>query len=88
MVCLTDFTPGHALTVLPCEHRFCPDCIARWLELSPLCPCCKQDSQVHGESILRRGVWTRLRGVVKLDGAPPGYGAGGSGNAGPGESKT
>ena len=57
-ICLADFTAGEELIVLPCEHRFCSaGCIERWIVISSNCPLCKQDCKVHGEPMLRKGVW-------------------------------
>ena len=46
-VCLTGYTPGEQLRVLPCKHYFHRECIDQWLgerrksEWLPSCPLCK-----------------------------------------------
>jgi len=42
-VCLSDFTPGDPLRLLPCGHRFHVECIDRWLRSKSVnCPLCNQ----------------------------------------------
>lgn len=40
VVCLEDFSPGHQLRTLPCEHRFHKECIDQWFSQSGHCPVC------------------------------------------------
>ena len=54
-ICIREFEEGDTLSVLPCDHRFCPECIERWLQLSPLCPVCRSPATVHGSPLLRQG---------------------------------
>jgi len=43
-VCLAAFEPEDVLAVLPCQHRFHRDCIAKWLsECRSKCPLCGED---------------------------------------------
>ena len=51
-ICIDDFVHGQILTILPCNHRFCPSCIKQWLDISTLCPCCKQDVAVRVDNWL------------------------------------
>lgn len=57
-ICIRDYEIGDTLSVLPCNHRFCPECIERWLQLSPLCPVCRATATVHGSPLVRRGEWS------------------------------
>jgi hypothetical protein len=59
-ICISDFDDGQHISVLPCEHRFCPECIKRWFQVSTLCPCCKRDAMQDGALAVRPG---RFRGV-------------------------
>ncbi|KAL6870679.1 hypothetical protein ACP4OV_014527 [Aristida adscensionis] len=54
-VCLEDFAAGDALSVMPCAHRFHEACLAEWLGLSRLCPCCRHALPGEGEGEGRRG---------------------------------
>ncbi|GLI64538.1 hypothetical protein VaNZ11_007832 [Volvox africanus] len=41
-VCLEKYTPGRtAITILPCTHAFCSDCIRPWLAAHSTCPVCR-----------------------------------------------
>ncbi|CAM0148122.1 unnamed protein product [Urochloa decumbens] len=40
-ICIEDFEVGDELSVMPCAHGFHKGCIAKWLERSRLCPCCR-----------------------------------------------
>ncbi|KAL8684334.1 MAG: hypothetical protein Q9224_006427 [Gallowayella concinna] len=43
-VCTDDFTKGQDVRVLPCNHKFHPDCIDPWLlNVSGTCPMCRVD---------------------------------------------
>ncbi|KAL8913956.1 MAG: hypothetical protein Q9171_001341 [Xanthocarpia ochracea] len=43
-VCTDDFTKGQDVRVLPCNHKFHPDCIDPWLlNVSGTCPMCRTD---------------------------------------------
>jgi hypothetical protein len=57
-ICIRDYEEGDTLSVLPCDHRFCPECIERWLQLSSLCPVCRATATVHGSPLVRRGKWS------------------------------
>ena len=41
-ICLSELQPGETVISLACCHSFHAKCAKRWLELSPLCPLCKQ----------------------------------------------
>jgi hypothetical protein len=63
-ICTEDFSKGEEVRVLPCNHKFHPDCVDPWLlNVSGTCPLCRIDlrpeeernqeevaSQVEGES--------------------------------------
>jgi hypothetical protein len=59
VICLDDFTHSQVLSVLPCNHRFCPACIKQWLEISSLCPCCKRDATVDGVLVIHTGKYNK-----------------------------
>ena len=59
VICLDDFAHSQVLSVLPCNHRFCPDCIRQWLEISSLCPCCKRDATVDGVLVVHTGKYNK-----------------------------
>ncbi|KAL6906083.1 hypothetical protein ACP4OV_003684 [Aristida adscensionis] len=42
-VCLEEFDDGEEVSVVPCArgHEFHPDCIAKWLGQSNMCPLCR-----------------------------------------------
>ncbi|KAL8956992.1 MAG: hypothetical protein Q9183_006171, partial [Haloplaca sp. 2 TL-2023] len=43
-VCVDDFTKGQDVRVLPCNHKFHPECIDPWLlNVSGTCPLCRVD---------------------------------------------
>ena len=59
VICLDDFIHSQVLSVLPCNHRFCPACIKQWLEISSLCPCCKRDATVDGVLVIHTGKYNK-----------------------------
>ena len=43
-ICTEDFTRGEEVRVLPCKHKFHPDCVDPWLlNISGTCPLCRID---------------------------------------------
>lgn len=42
-ICLCEMTKGVQVRKLPCEHKFHPKCIDKWLSTNKCCPVCKQD---------------------------------------------
>ncbi|OAL24018.1 hypothetical protein AYO20_10763 [Fonsecaea nubica] len=58
-ICTEDFKKGEEVRVLPCNHKFHPDCIDPWLlNVSGTCPLCRidlrpQTQEIEGEE--RRG---------------------------------
>ena len=43
-ICTEDFTKGEDIRVLPCNHKFHPDCVDPWLlNVSGTCPLCRID---------------------------------------------
>lgn len=66
-ICTEDFERGQDQRVLPCDHRFHPECIDPWLlNVSGTCPLCRvdlrpqksrtsQDVDENGNPILREG---------------------------------
>ena len=80
-ICIRDYEDGDTLSVLPCDHTFCPDCIERWFQLSQYCPNCKRDATIHGIPLVRRGNWSS-----KAKNRNSGSAVAGGGGAG--ESKT
>ncbi|KAL8673735.1 MAG: hypothetical protein Q9168_001842 [Polycauliona sp. 1 TL-2023] len=48
-VCTDDFTKGQDVRVLPCNHKFHPECIDPWLlNVSGTCPMCRIDLRPTG----------------------------------------
>jgi len=41
-ICLDCYSPGAAITSLPCKHAFHSGCISTWLSASNRCPLCRQ----------------------------------------------
>ena len=49
-ICTEDFTKGEEVRVLPCNHKFHPDCVDPWLlNVSGTCPLCRVDLRPQGE---------------------------------------
>ena len=49
-ICTEDFTKGEEVRVLPCNHKFHPDCVDPWLlNVSGTCPLCRIDLRPGGE---------------------------------------
>ena len=49
-ICTEDFTKGEEVRVLPCNHKFHPDCVDPWLlNVSGTCPLCRIDLRPQGE---------------------------------------
>uniref|UniRef100_H0Y1T3 RING-type E3 ubiquitin transferase n=1 Tax=Otolemur garnettii TaxID=30611 RepID=H0Y1T3_OTOGA len=42
-VCITEYTEGNKLRVLPCSHEYHVHCIDRWLSDNSTCPICRND---------------------------------------------
>ena len=40
--CTICFDPINSLKKLSCNHVFCKDCIFKWINVSPFCPCCRR----------------------------------------------
>ena len=60
-ICTEDFTKGQEVRVLPCNHKFHPDCVDPWLlNVSGTCPLCRIDlrpeEQVAGNVEVGSGV--------------------------------
>jgi len=48
-ICTEDFTIGEEVRVLPCNHKFHPDCVDPWLlNVSGTCPLCRIDLRSQG----------------------------------------
>lgn len=49
-ICTEDFTKGEEVRVLPCNHKFHPDCVDPWLlNVSGTCPLCRIDLRPEEE---------------------------------------
>jgi hypothetical protein len=49
-ICTEDFTIGEEVRVLPCNHKYHPDCVDPWLlNVSGTCPLCRIDLRPQGE---------------------------------------
>ena len=60
-ICLSDFNENQELSILPCEHRFCSECIDIWLHTSPTCPSCRSSTLVHGEPLVIKGAFSKRK---------------------------
>ncbi|RMD42944.1 hypothetical protein DV735_g2234, partial [Chaetothyriales sp. CBS 134920] len=50
-ICTEDFTQGEEMRVLPCNHKFHPECVDPWLlNVSGTCPLCRIDLRTPGET--------------------------------------
>ncbi|OLN95275.1 E3 ubiquitin-protein ligase [Colletotrichum chlorophyti] len=50
-ICTEDFTVGEDVRVLPCNHKFHPNCVDPWLvNVSGTCPLCRLDLNPQGET--------------------------------------
>ncbi|OHF00408.1 hypothetical protein CORC01_04389 [Colletotrichum orchidophilum] len=50
-ICTEDFTVGEDVRVLPCNHKFHPNCVDPWLvNVAGTCPLCRLDLRPPGES--------------------------------------
>lgn len=48
-ICTEDFNKGEEVRVLPCNHKFHPDCVDPWLlNVSGTCPLCRIDLRPQG----------------------------------------
>ncbi|KAK1988306.1 hypothetical protein LZ30DRAFT_745213 [Colletotrichum cereale] len=48
-ICTEDFTVGEDVRVLPCDHKFHPNCVDPWLvNVSGTCPLCRLDLRPQG----------------------------------------
>ena len=55
-ICTEDFEAGQDQRVLPCDHRFHPDCIDPWLlNVSGTCPLCRIDLNPQASEIAETG---------------------------------
>ncbi|CAF4775603.1 unnamed protein product, partial [Rotaria sp. Silwood2] len=41
-ICRTNFEAGESLKKLHCGHLFHPECVANWLQITRICPICRQ----------------------------------------------
>ncbi|KAI1083903.1 hypothetical protein F5B20DRAFT_357301 [Whalleya microplaca] len=49
-ICTEDFTVGQDVRVLPCDHKFHPQCVDPWLvNVSGTCPLCRLDLRPHDD---------------------------------------
>ncbi|XP_045327900.1 E3 ubiquitin-protein ligase RLIM-like [Leopardus geoffroyi] len=42
-ICITEYTEGNKLRILPCTHEFHVHCIDRWLSENSTCPICRRE---------------------------------------------
>ena len=55
-ICTEDFTKGEEVRVLPCNHKFHPECVDPWLlNVSGTCPLCRIDLRPKNESANAEG---------------------------------
>lgn len=59
-ICTEDFNKGEEVRVLPCNHKFHPDCIDPWLlNVSGTCPLCRIDLRPQGQETEGEGMERR-----------------------------
>lgn len=79
-ICTEDFEVGQDQRVLPCDHRFHPECVDPWLlNVSSTCPLCRVDlrpqtSRTSAE-VDEHGNPLPTDGTDEVDGLPPPLGA-------------
>ncbi|XP_029787448.1 E3 ubiquitin-protein ligase RLIM-like, partial [Suricata suricatta] len=42
-ICITEYTEGNRVRILPCTHQFHVDCVDRWLSENSTCPICRTE---------------------------------------------
>ena len=58
-ICTEDFTKGEEVRVLPCNHKFHPDCVDPWLlNVSGTCPLCRIDLRPQASDAAGTGTAT------------------------------
>ncbi|KAL2417851.1 hypothetical protein ABEF95_000837 [Exophiala dermatitidis] len=81
-ICTEDFKKGEEVRVLPCNHKFHPDCVDPWLlNVSGTCPLCRidlrpQTQDAISEEAERRGSGTSIPIAQDGETAPPLHGSG------------
>nr|XP_012612378.1 E3 ubiquitin-protein ligase RLIM-like isoform X2 [Microcebus murinus] len=48
-VCITEYTEGNKLRILPCSHEYHVHCIDRWLSENSTCPICRNEVAGSGD---------------------------------------
>ncbi|XP_058391987.1 E3 ubiquitin-protein ligase RLIM-like [Diceros bicornis minor] len=48
-ICITEYTEGNKLCILPCSHDYHVHCISRWLFENSTCPICRREVVDSGE---------------------------------------
>nr|GMD56954.1 E3 ubiquitin-protein ligase MPSR1-like [Ipomoea batatas] len=55
-ICLAEFELGGEAKAMPCNHRYHPDCIDKWLQIHGSCPLCRYKMPAEeGEEVGREG---------------------------------
>lgn len=44
VICMSNFKNGQRIRVLPCQHEYHTNCIARWFTMNSSCPICRRDN--------------------------------------------
>jgi len=44
VICMSNFKNGQRIRVLPCQHEYHSNCIARWFTMNSSCPICRRDN--------------------------------------------
>ncbi|KAF7268797.1 hypothetical protein GWI33_018146 [Rhynchophorus ferrugineus] len=48
-VCLKDFLTGDVVKIMPCKHKFHPECLLPWLSKTNSCPLCRYELPTDDE---------------------------------------
>jgi hypothetical protein len=71
-ICTEDFTKGEEVRVLPCNHKFHPDCVDPWLlNVSGTCPLCRIDLRPEEERQAEESAANLPPGEGSLNIPPP-----------------
>lgn len=50
LICQDEKTVDDSVTIMPCDHWFCPECIVQWLKANGTCPSCRASVTIPAPS--------------------------------------